>query len=95
MDYSLVDENTQEPKILFMAGGPACGKGTQSEKIINKYKYKYMSVGELFRDEMKKGGDLAARIQEYVDRGELVPEELVIDVLVKGLKGNHDVASSG
>lgn len=54
MDYSLKADADLDRKILFMAGAPCCGKGTQSAKMINRYKYTYMAVGDHFRDEIKK-----------------------------------------
>ena len=54
MDYTLKKDSELERKILFLAGAPCCGKGTQSAKMINRYKFTYMAVGDHFRDEIKK-----------------------------------------
>ena len=54
MDYTSKKDSELERKILFLAGEPCSVKGTQSAKMINKYKFTCMSVGDHFRDEIKK-----------------------------------------
>jgi adenylate kinase family enzyme len=54
MDYTLKKDSELERKILFLAGAPCSGKGTQSAKMINRYKYTCLAVGDHFREEMRK-----------------------------------------
>jgi len=63
---------------IILFGPPGAGKGTQSEKIIEKYDLVHISTGDLFRKHMGEGTDLGKLAQEYIDYGNLVPDELVI-----------------
>ena len=65
--------------VLF--GPPGAGKGTQSEKIIDKYDLIHLSTGDLFRKHIGEGTDLGRLAQEYIDDGNLVPDELVIKMV--------------
>ena len=65
--------------VLF--GPPGAGKGTQSEKIITKYNLVHISTGDLFRKHLKEGTDLGKKAQKYIDAGNLVPDEVVIDMV--------------
>lgn len=65
--------------VLF--GPPGAGKGTQSEKIITKYHLVHISTGDLFRKHLKEGTDLGKKAQQYIDAGNLVPDEVVIGMV--------------
>ena len=63
---------------IILFGPPGAGKGTQSENIIEKYELNHISTGDLFRKHMGEGTKLGILAQEYIDEGNLVPDELVI-----------------
>jgi adenylate kinase len=66
---------------IVLFGGPGAGKGTQSERIIDKYDLIHISTGELFRKNMGERTDLGRLAQEYIDDGNLVPDEVVIKMV--------------
>jgi adenylate kinase len=63
---------------IVLFGPPGAGKGTQSEKIIDKYKLSHLSTGDLFRKHLSEGTELGKLAQKYMDEGNLVPDEVVI-----------------
>jgi adenylate kinase len=65
---------------LILLGPPGAGKGTQAAKIIENYDIPHISTGDIFRDNIKEGTDLGKRAKEYMDKGELVPDSLVIEI---------------
>lgn len=65
---------------LILLGPPGAGKGTQAAKIIEKYDIPHISTGDIFRENIKKGTELGKKAQEYMNRGELVPDELVVEI---------------
>ena len=65
--------------ILF--GPPGSGKGTQSIKIAEKYNLAHISTGDIFRRNIKEKTELGIKVQSIIERGELVPDELLIDIL--------------
>lgn len=73
---------------LVLFGPPGSGKGTQSEKIIEKYNLTHISTGDLFRKHLREGTDLGKLAQKYMDHGNLVPDEVVIGMVDEKLKEN-------
>ncbi len=65
---------------LILLGPPGAGKGTQAVNIVEKYGVPHISTGDIFRENIKNGTALGKKAQEYMNRGELVPDELVIDL---------------
>jgi adenylate kinase len=65
--------------IIF--GPPGSGKGTQSEKIAEKYNLAHISTGDIFRKNIKEKTELGLKVKSIIDSGELVPDELLIDIL--------------
>jgi len=76
------------PKITFVLGGPASGKGTQCEKLIEEFGYTHISTGDLMRMEMSKGTKEGEEIKKIVAKGDLVPFKLTVEILIKGLIAN-------
>jgi adenylate kinase len=66
---------------IILFGPPGAGKGTQSERIIEKYNLIHISTGDLFRRHIGEGTQLGKLAQEYIDDGNLVPDELVIKMV--------------
>lgn len=71
---------------LILLGPPGAGKGTQAAKITEKYDIPQISTGDIFRDHIKSGTDLGQKAQEYMNRGELVPDFLVIAIALERLE---------
>ena len=61
---------------LILLGAPGAGKGTQAEAIAKKYNLFHVSTGELFRAALKDGKELGQQAKAYMERGELVPDEI-------------------
>ena len=66
---------------LILFGPPGAGKGTQSAKLIEKYSLAHIATGDLFRKHLKEGTPLGKLAQEYMTKGNLVPDQLVIDMV--------------
>ncbi|XVG96102.1 adenylate kinase [Eubacteriales bacterium KG127] len=64
----------------ILLGPPGAGKGTQAVKIVEKYNIPHISTGDIFRENIKNGTDLGKRAKAYMDKGELVPDELVVEI---------------
>ena len=65
---------------IVMLGAPGAGKGTQAKMISEKYGIPHISTGDIFRENIKKGTELGKKAQEYMNKGELVPDDLVIAI---------------
>ncbi|MEG0575819.1 MAG: adenylate kinase [Anaerovoracaceae bacterium] len=65
---------------LILLGPPGAGKGTQAVRIIEKYNIPHISTGDIFRKNIKEGTVLGKKAQEYMNKGELVPDSLVIEI---------------
>lgn len=70
---------------IVIFGAPGSGKGTQSEKIVAKYGINHISTGDVLRAEIKGGTELGKIAKGYIDQGQLIPDELIIDILAKTL----------
>lgn len=68
-------------KNIVIFGAPGSGKGTQSDKIVEKYGFKHISTGDVLRGEIKNGTELGKTAKEYIDNGQLIPDSLMIDIL--------------
>jgi adenylate kinase len=66
---------------IVIFGPPGAGKGTQSERIIDKYDLVHLSTGDIFRSNIKGGTDLGNLAKSYIDKGQLVPDEVTINML--------------
>ena len=71
---------------IIMLGAPGAGKGTQAKMIAAKYGIPHISTGDIFRANIKNGTELGAKAKEYMDKGELVPDELVVDLIMDRFK---------
>jgi len=64
----------------ILLGAPGAGKGTQAAKIVEKYNIPHISTGDIFRDNIKRQTELGMRAQEYMNKGELVPDDLTCEI---------------
>ena len=67
---------------IIMLGAPGAGKGTQAKMLADKYMIPHISTGDIFRANIKNGTELGKKAKEYMDKGLLVPDELVVDLVV-------------
>lgn len=66
---------------LVLLGPPGVGKGTQASAIVEKYNIPHISTGDIFRNNIKKGTDLGEKAKEYMDKGFLVPDDVVVSIV--------------
>jgi len=66
---------------LILLGPPGAGKGTQAANIVKKYQLPHISTGDIFRANIKQGTDLGNRAKAFMDKGELVPDSLVVELV--------------
>ncbi|XP_078594899.1 uncharacterized protein LOC144872501 isoform X6 [Branchiostoma floridae x Branchiostoma japonicum] len=83
-------EKLKGKKIIFIVGGPGCGKGTQCDKIVAKYGYTHLSTGDLLRDEVKSGSARGKKLTEIMEQGKLVPMETVLALLKDAMVARAD-----
>lgn len=67
---------------IIMLGAPGAGKGTQAMMIAEKYQIPHISTGDIFRANIKNGTELGKEAKTYMDKGELVPDELTVRILL-------------
>ena len=71
---------------IILCGAPGCGKGTQSEFIVEKYGLTHLSTGDLMRHEVASGSALGQLIESYTSQGQLVPDDVTIQLLEKHIE---------
>ena len=74
---------------IILFGPQGAGKGTQASRLAQKTGAEHVSTGDLVRAEIKGGTDLGKKVQDYNDRGELVPDEIIVEMAKPHLKGNN------
>lgn len=74
-----------KPLNLVLLGPPGAGKGTQAERLREDFEIPYFATGDILRAAVRDGTDLGRQAQAYMDRGELVPDELVCDLIMERL----------
>jgi adenylate kinase len=77
---------------LILFGPPGAGKGTQSTKLIEKYNLTHISTGDLFRKHLKEGTPLGKLAQDYMSKGNLVPDQVVIDMVDDKIKSSGKIS---
>ncbi len=68
-------------KNIVIFGAPGSGKGTQSDLLVQKYGFKHISTGDVLRAEIKNGTELGNTAKSFIDKGQLIPDSLMIDIL--------------
>ena len=77
---------------IVLFGPPGSGKGTQAQNLIEKFNLKQISTGDLFRYNMKNGTELGKLAKSYIDKGELVPDQVTTDMLIDKVKKPTDTS---
>lgn len=70
---------------IILLGPPGAGKGTQGERLVKQYNLPHISTGDIFRAAIKEGTQMGLKAKEYMDKGELVPDEIVVGVVKERL----------
>lgn len=73
---------------LILLGAPGAGKGTQAEKICEKFNIPAVSTGNIIREALKNGTDMGLKAKSYIDAGKLVPDDVVIGIIKERLAEN-------
>lgn len=73
---------------LIMLGPPGAGKGTYAKKLVKKFEIPQISTGDILRAAIKNGTDVGMKAKEFMDRGELVPDQVIIDIISERIKEN-------
>jgi adenylate kinase len=71
---------------LLMLAPPGAGKGTQATRLAHQFDIEHIASGDLLRQEVNKGSELGRQVKEYLDRGDLVPDELVLNLVLERVK---------
>lgn len=79
---------------IVLFGAPGAGKGTQAAKLVEKYDFNHISTGEIIRQEIRKGSELGKSVEQIIERGELVSDELVIDIIASFVEEHKDAAGN-
>jgi adenylate kinase len=66
---------------IILLGPPGAGKGTQSQRLVNHFDVPHLSTGEMLRQAIREGSPLGKTAQHYIDRGHLVPDDLIIELI--------------
>ena len=66
---------------IVLFGAPGCGKGTQAQRLKERYGIDHVSTGEVIRDEIRRGTELGRSMEEYIREGKLAPDEIVIGMI--------------
>lgn len=75
---------------IVIFGAPGSGKGTQSERIVEKYSLNHISTGDVLRAEIAAGSELGKTAKEIIDNGQLIPDELMVSILAAKLDALKD-----
>jgi adenylate kinase len=77
---------------IVLFGPPGAGKGTQAVKLVETYKLVHLSTGDILRSEMKKKSPLGQQVKSLIEKGNLVPDEIVIELIRENLNSNKMAA---
>jgi len=80
------DEEENQFQVVFVLGGPGAGKGTQCTLLSSRMGWTHLSAGDLLREERKSGSDLANLINSHIEKGEIVPASITVNLLQKAME---------
>lgn len=75
-----------KPVRALIMGPPGSGKGTVSERIVNTFSVTHLSSGDVLRSQIKEGTEVGLKAKEIVEKGELVPDEIMIELILNKMK---------
>jgi adenylate kinase len=81
-------------RIIFL-GPPGAGKGTQAERLSEDLKIKKISTGDILREAVAKGTELGQRAKSYMERGELVPDEIILGIIEEAINDEEGFILDG
>jgi adenylate kinase len=79
---------------IVLFGAPGCGKGTQAVRLKEKYGINHVSTGEIIRNEIKNETELGKQVAAAISRGELAPDEVVINIIANYVRDNKECAGN-
>ncbi|XP_064650272.1 uncharacterized protein LOC135501836 [Lineus longissimus] len=96
VDFLIIfsDPSLKDVNVIFVVGGPGCGKGTQCDRIVQKYGFTHLSSGDLLREEVASGSPRGKELNAIMEKGELVPLEVVLQLIREAMK-KHAATSKG
>lgn len=87
-EYDLTALKESKLPIIWVLGGPGSGKGTQCDKIVEKYGFTHLSTGDLLRNEVQSGSERGKKLNKIMEQGELVPLDAVLGLLTEAMLTN-------
>lgn len=94
----LPDEKSDKLRVVVLLAPPGGGKGTQAQRLVERFGMTHISVGDVLREEVRRGSDLGCRVKKIMEAGELVSDELVADIIrsrLTGANGSKGVVLDG
>lgn len=85
-DDTKKEEEETQFQVVFVLGGPGAGKGTQCTLLSSRMGWTHLSAGDLLREERKSGSDLANLINSHIEKGEIVPASITVNLLQKAME---------
>src|SRR5881275_3756077 len=74
---------------LILLGPPGAGKGTQAERLVDDFRLPYYATGDILRAAVREGSELGKEAKGYMDRGDLVPDEVVVGLIAERVQGEE------
>jgi adenylate kinase len=81
--------------IILLLGSPGAGKGTQAKLLEERFSLVHLAPGDILRDEIKKNTPLGIKAKVNIDKGQLVPDEMIVDIMLDHVRNNPDAILDG
>ena len=75
---------------IVLFGAPGCGKGTQAQRLKEKYRLNHISTGEVIRNEIARGTEMGRSMEHYIKTGQLAPDELVVGIIADYMESHRE-----